>query len=391
MSEINNFITHFEVSNFKKFDHLVVEDIGQFNLITGDNNVGKTCLLEALLIDYNNDLENNISLLHRVLCNRNVHIHATNTTSKNPIIPENSFFDSLQNVKSRKKIEFLWEINENKKEFKFEAKKLEDLLESDFNKEKNHNFNIDRPLNWIKFFKNKQFSELQFMYLDDFKKTKSKIYIPLIPKNAGFAIDINHLYHENIGLYDSETVSISDVNELSHFAFTSISFEDKNKFIEYLRKLFFNDIQDVMVKPFFGRNILSIKLIRNNDYVPITFFGDGTNECIRYILEIMKFSNNRIMIDEIDTGIHYKKMKDFWKIILQVCKDENVQLFATTHSQECIESYAQAIEELGVEKDGRLMKLDEYLDKNNQTINSSITYNFDDIKFRLNTQTEMRD
>ena len=47
----NNHLTYFKVENFKKFDSLEVNDIGQFNLIVGDNNVGKTCLLEALLFD----------------------------------------------------------------------------------------------------------------------------------------------------------------------------------------------------------------------------------------------------------------------------------------------------------------------------------------------------
>src|SRR5882724_7432714 len=47
----DNHLASFEVSGFKKFNNLQVENIGQFNLIVGDNNVGKTTLLEALLID----------------------------------------------------------------------------------------------------------------------------------------------------------------------------------------------------------------------------------------------------------------------------------------------------------------------------------------------------
>ena len=47
----NNHFSYFKIENFKKFDSLEVSDIGQFNLIVGDNNVGKTCLLEALLFD----------------------------------------------------------------------------------------------------------------------------------------------------------------------------------------------------------------------------------------------------------------------------------------------------------------------------------------------------
>ena len=52
-------LSYFKVENFKRFDSLEVKDIGQFNLIVGDNNVGKTTLLEALLFD---DVDNNAFL-----------------------------------------------------------------------------------------------------------------------------------------------------------------------------------------------------------------------------------------------------------------------------------------------------------------------------------------
>ena len=47
-------ISQLRIQGFKKFDDLEVENIGQFNLIIGDNNVGKTSLLEALLAETSN-------------------------------------------------------------------------------------------------------------------------------------------------------------------------------------------------------------------------------------------------------------------------------------------------------------------------------------------------
>ncbi|MDP5170014.1 MAG: AAA family ATPase [Bacteroidia bacterium] len=45
-------ISSFKLTNFKQFKSLALDNIGQFNLIVGDNNVGKTSLLEALLVHY---------------------------------------------------------------------------------------------------------------------------------------------------------------------------------------------------------------------------------------------------------------------------------------------------------------------------------------------------
>lgn len=42
--------THFEIQDFRGFDHLVIEPLARVNLIAGKNNVGKTALLEALFL-----------------------------------------------------------------------------------------------------------------------------------------------------------------------------------------------------------------------------------------------------------------------------------------------------------------------------------------------------
>lgn len=79
----NQHLTYFKVENFKKFDSLEVKDIGQFNLIVGDNNVGKTCFLEALLIDSDSKITNTnfiISLLNRKILSFN-NIYKTSESS----------------------------------------------------------------------------------------------------------------------------------------------------------------------------------------------------------------------------------------------------------------------------------------------------------------------
>ena len=51
-------------------------------------------------------------------------------------------------------------------------------------------------------------------------------------------------------------------------------------------------------------------------------------------------------MDEIDNGIHYTNLDKLWEIILTISKQQNVQVFATTHSKECIESYARVAKKL---------------------------------------------
>ena len=44
-------IVDLTIGNFKRFANFEVKNLGQFNLIVGDNNTGKTSFLEALLLD----------------------------------------------------------------------------------------------------------------------------------------------------------------------------------------------------------------------------------------------------------------------------------------------------------------------------------------------------
>ena len=45
------------------------------------------------------------------------------------------------------------------------------------------------------------------------------------------------------------------------------------------------------------------------------------------------------VIDEIENGIHYTNYEKLWKIILEASKQASCQVFATTHSKECIEAF----------------------------------------------------
>lgn len=52
-----------------------------------------------------------------------------------------------------------------------------------------------------------------------------------------------------------------------------------------------------------------------------------------------------VFIDEIDTGLHYSRLADMWRMVIRTAKDLDVQVFATTHSNDCIRGLADAVRE----------------------------------------------
>jgi AAA ATPase domain len=85
---------------------------------------------------------------------------------------------------------------------------------------------------------------------------------------------------------------------------------------------------------------IRIKCIDHPGRIPIGTMGDGMWRMLGLAIALVTAKNGILLVDEIDTGLHYSVMTDMWKLIQQTSKRLNVQVFATTHSRDCYESLA---------------------------------------------------
>jgi hypothetical protein len=81
--------------------------------------------------------------------------------------------------------------------------------------------------------------------------------------------------------------------------------------------------------------------------VPVNLMGEGTRRLLSIVLAIANSSGGICLIDGIENGFHYSVIKDVWKAIAQSTRKADVQLFATTHSYECIQAAHEAFVEDG--------------------------------------------
>ena len=70
--------------------------------------------------------------------------------------------------------------------------------------------------------------------------------------------------------------------------------------------------------------------------IPITSYGDGLRRLLALRLALFGLENGFLLIDEIDAGMHWTVMEDVWRLIVEVARKSHVQIFATTHSYDCI-------------------------------------------------------
>ena len=87
-----------------------------------------------------------------------------------------------------------------------------------------------------------------------------------------------------------------------------------------------------------------LKLAGAAGRVPIGSMGDGTWRMLGLALSLANARGGVLLVDEIDTGLHYSVMEDMWRMIGEQAAALSVQVFATTHSRDCYESLGAVVE-----------------------------------------------
>ena len=363
----NNHLTYFKVENFKKFDVLEVNDIGQFNLIVGNNNVGKTCLLEALLFD--EDPQQLLNNFYLGLTKRGLKFQIEEITNKvkgvsksETVYPKLNYFENQFVKKGAKELIF-------KTPFCkiticcSDSLSIKGYIDSRFIDEQFFlNISINDYVN--------QF--IEFMVVGEKENYENKwIYnyntdilnFPLVSFND------TPLEEETINIY--ETLRTKQEKEILLNALKVI--DNKIVGIDFRGK--FNDLESVFL----------ISYDDKDDFYPLNYMGDGFKRIFYIVLKMLSLKGKRILIDEIEIGIHHTKIKDFWINIFKVAKELDVQVFATTHSDECIEAFVEASNEINHD-DIRLIQLQADV-VDNKTYAS--TFKYKNIKAGINSNLKM--
>ena len=86
-----------------------------------------------------------------------------------------------------------------------------------------------------------------------------------------------------------------------------------------------------------------LKLEGVADRTPIGSAGDGMWRMLGLALALANAEGGVLLVDEIDTGLHYSVMGDMWRMVSARATALDVQVFATTHSRDCYESLAAIV------------------------------------------------
>ena len=288
MSE--HFVKHIKIEKYKGFTDFSAEGFKRVNLISGKNNIGKTALMEALLVSIN--VKNAQSIFNSL-----DFLNAIRSKIDRVDTPENAL-KSLKAVLDELKIET----------------NINTIISSIDHSQILMNFEINL---------NGDNSEIPETAALDFLKSRTS-----------FKMEAAY-----IG-------SVRDSQQAIINSFTAIQKKDRESDVNSAIHRFDDSIENIKV---IGGDSIQCKVVDSAGsfaYRDLSEFGDGLRHYISVISDLFAVENQSIFIDEVDNGIHYSCLDQLWEIILTLSKELNVQVFATTHSKECIESYSRVAEKL---------------------------------------------
>ena len=290
----------FEISNYKGFNNFKIDNLSQINIISGRNNVGKTALLEAI----------SLSHFSKVLPFRQ-ELTAIFESRDLKLADINIFLQTM---------DITLTINGEKRTIKY--KNIDDLSDEEYSHvEYKYKFHEDFLV--ISFAK--EFSILPFFHVLEgklLKKDEKKFIDSSKPTNT----DLTNLY--------------SYIQDLGK----------QDIFLEYLQII---DKNITRIEPQIRgeeQSFLRITLENPKQSLISSELGEGTNRYIEILSVLLKNSNGTVLIDEIENGIHYTKLYDIWKAIIEIVQKENIQLFVTTHDKESIEALIEASQDMEYNK-----------------------------------------
>ena len=293
-----NNINHFssiEIEEYNIFKDFKIDKLNRINIFAGFNNSGKTTLLEAIYLLVN---QNNMSSFFNVIKHRNkldsLNTLFLNDYFNNDISISGEFNDIKTNIFIKK-----FEAKIDKKNDYLNSYQIVSTIDTNV---------LD---NTVHTFKNNPIQR----YYDKIEVLCSSLY-----KSPYF-----HNHQEVINTH-SKSIELKVFGLVVDFIRDKI---DKN-----IDKIEFTDKDNIK------RFLVDSKSFPEKS-VNIATYGEGLQRIFEIALSFAYCQNGVLLIDELETAIHYSLLIDFTKFIQELARKFNVQVFLTSHSKECINAFVE--------------------------------------------------
>jgi AAA15 family ATPase/GTPase len=306
------------IENFRGIKHLKIGDFRQVNLFVGKNNCGKTTLLEALFL-----------LTGPTNAELPIKINAFRDFT---IIDENSWRLIFNKLDVNSNIKISGELEKEKRNLiiRPNTKSVTMLPKTTIDKGR-----VDIKDSYSGLFRAIDGLILEYSLTKTGNKKPKKIATKVVMKGPGIEVMFPKDYKELLkGVFiNAKTISVDIAGRFNNIQIRKQS----NRIINVLRQIE-PSLDDLSL----GADGIIYCDIGLNRLMPVNVMGDGMFRLLSIILAISDTENGIILIDEIENGFHHSSQELLWEAIFISAKEFNVQIFATTHSIECVKAFSSS-------------------------------------------------
>jgi hypothetical protein len=119
---------------------------------------------------------------------------------------------------------------------------------------------------------------------------------------------------------------------------------DATPFVEAVRAQF-PEVEVVSFQLEAGQPLLHARLKGQRQQRPLELLSGGLARISVILLTISRPSTAVVMVDEIENGLQYQRFGLLWRQVREFATRADTQVFATTHSLECLDAAADAMAE----------------------------------------------
>jgi AAA15 family ATPase/GTPase len=377
-------IDSIDIRKYRNLDELRINSLARANLIIGKNNAGKSTLLEAIALfvtkcnlgiifqileergeffsripNNKNATEANVKSLSSLFANRNVGFEKSDAITIGTI--ENNLIGDQNSVGNSVALRFVKYYDEI-------------ISEIDNTEKRSKRTAIENVNNKI---------------LGDYK-----LGLEIRIENNSFILSLddervfNRLGFISVGgIENFQFISTRSIDrEINGKLWDYIILTEKEQFvIEALRIIEPLVERIAFIEEGRGYRSVVVKLSNNNNVFPLRNMGDGINRIFTIILALVNSENGYLLIDEFENGLHHSVQEKLWEIIFNLANKLNIQIFATTHSEDCISGFQNILNSTKNNLDGKLIRLDNINGKIKE-----VEFNKEELKIATDQNIEIR-
>ena len=336
-----------EIKNFRILEDFHVSKLGRVNLIVGKNNSGKSTVLEALRIYAGNAHR---GLLEYIAAGHDekFYLKENEQIESDMQFPFEDFFVGRQFPQDETIAISIGELASGDKALRIEHGFL--VEEEVVVKDASGNIVVERRNRRSRMLNTPRDELSSEAFSHAIFVTKGERSFPPIPLDKSVSPRFRSTFKEISGTLPCSVIptTLIPLDELAA-EWDKIVFTEHEEVIRQalqiiapeFEKLTFVNNDDFPRRPGIYRSA-KVKMSNSPRPVPLNSLGDGMLRVLQLVLKVFPAKGGFLLIDEFENGLHFSVQEKVWELLFEMAQKLDIQIFATTHSWDCIESFANA-------------------------------------------------